>query len=399
MKWFYGIFQAIILLIFIIDTFLIFNFWESFMNLELKNKIFFLIIFIISNFLIIVVLVDKFFNAPLKKLDYLIKNFYLWNLKDSEIKFSKTLNPHLNSALKFITQTLKTLKNIKSDFVHGKAIRWEVDIWREIQWKMLTKKLIEVPELNVIMKSKPAWEIGGDSYDIIKQEDNYFIYVGDATWHWVWAWFIMIMVNALISWFSKIFKNWANILAKTNEIIKPRIKTNLLMTMLLVRWDYKSKRIFMTWAWHEYLMIYKYKLNKTFKIKSGWIALWMMKDCSKILKEKEISFEENDIIVLYSDGITEAINRPIKDWSEEMFWTDRLMDIITNSPKIKNKSYKSAKSVFNNITKELSKFMWYNHVQLDDITLGVIHYKSKNFDGTQDVDTNINKRYITEWNW
>ncbi|MBT3726387.1 SpoIIE family protein phosphatase [bacterium] len=39
----------------------------------------------------------------------------------------------------------------------------------------------------------------------------------------------------------------------------------------------------------------------------------MMKDCSKILKEKEISFEENDIIVLYSDGITEAINRPIKD--------------------------------------------------------------------------------------
>jgi serine phosphatase RsbU (regulator of sigma subunit) len=39
----------------------------------------------------------------------------------------------------------------------------------------------------------------------------------------------------------------------------------------------------------------------------------MIKDASKLLKEQEIKFEENDIIVMYSDGITEAINKPIKD--------------------------------------------------------------------------------------
>ncbi|MGB2110511.1 MAG: hypothetical protein ACPHY8_00860 [Patescibacteria group bacterium] len=45
----------------------------------------------------------------------------------------------------------------------------------------------------------------------------------------------------------------------------------------------------------------------------------MIKDCSKLLKEKEIQFEENDIIVLYSDGITEAINQPAKNGNEQMF--------------------------------------------------------------------------------
>jgi serine phosphatase RsbU (regulator of sigma subunit) len=305
----------------------------------------------------------------------------------------------LNYALEFFARTLNTLKNIKSEFIHGKEIKWEVELGKEIQWKMLTKKLIEVPGLDVIVKSKPAWEIGWDSYDIIKEWENYYIYVWDATGHWVWAWFIMIMVNALISWFTKVFTSWANILAKTNEILKPRVKANLLMSLLLVRWDEKEKRIFMTWAWHEYLMIYKHKQQKTFKIKSGWVALWMIKDISKLLKEQEIKFEENDIIILYSDWITEAINKQSKDGTEEMFLEDRLMETINKSPKVTDKNYMSARSVFNNITIELSKFMWYKHVQLDDVTLAVIHYKWKDFDKTKDFPENIKEEYITEWNW
>jgi serine phosphatase RsbU (regulator of sigma subunit) len=39
----------------------------------------------------------------------------------------------------------------------------------------------------------------------------------------------------------------------------------------------------------------------------------MVKNASKLLKEQEIKFEVNDIIVMYSDGITEAINKPSKD--------------------------------------------------------------------------------------
>jgi hypothetical protein len=58
----------------------------------------------------------------------------------------------------------------------------------------------------------------------------------------------MIMVNALISGFAKIFKSGADILSKTNEILKPRVKANLLMSLLLVRWNEKEKRVFMTGA-------------------------------------------------------------------------------------------------------------------------------------------------------
>jgi len=399
MKGFYTIFQASVLIILILNPILVVLLGDNFLAIETNTKLITIVVFILIEFIIILSLVKNYFHDPIIKLEHTIKNFLVWNLKDTKLEFKKTMNPHLNYSLSFFAKTLNTLKNIKDEFIHGKEIKWEVELGKEIQWKMLTKKLIKVPDLDVIIKSKPAWEIGWDSFDIINEWENYYIYVADATGHWVWAWFIMIMVNALMSWFAKVYKSWAAIVANTNAILKPRIKANLLMSLLMVRWDAENKRLFMTWAWHEYLMIYKYKQNKTFRIKSGWIALWMVKNASKLLKEQEIKFEENDIIVMYSDGITEAINKPSKDWTEEMFLEDRLEECIQNSPNIEWKDYKSARSVFNNITIELSKFMWYNHVQLDDVTLWVIHYKPKDFDPSLDFPEEIKKDFITERNW
>ena len=399
MRWFYTIFQTVILMILIANPLMYFFYWENFLGLNDKNRILTIAIVIVIEYIVIMYLIKKFFHGPIVKLEHTIKNFLVWNLKDTNIDFKKTLNPHLNYSLSFFSKTLNTLKNIKDEFIHGKEIRSEVDLWKEIQWKMLTKQLLDIPSLDVIVKSKPAWEIGWDSYDIIKEWSNYYIYVWDATGHWVWAWFIMIMVNALISWFSKVYKNWAQILSKTNEILKPRVKANLLMSLLLIRWDSEKRKIYMTWAGHEYLMIYKYNKKKTFRIKSGWVALWMIKDISNLLKEKEILFEENDVIVLYSDWITEAINKPKKDWNEEMFLENRLEESINNAPNVNWWDYKSARSVFNNITMDLSKFMWYKHVQLDDVTLAVVHYKWKKYDKDKDFSEDIAEEYITEWNW
>ncbi|NVP18022.1 serine/threonine-protein phosphatase [Candidatus Gracilibacteria bacterium] len=328
-----------------------------------------------------------------------IKHFLVGNLKDSEIDFGKTPNIHLNYALSFFGKTLNTLKNIKDEFIHGKEIKGEVELGKEIQGKMLTKKHVEVPSFEIVAKSKPAGEIGGDSYDIIEQDENYYIYVGDATGHGVGAGFIMIMVNALVSGFSKIYKSGATVLIKTNEILKPRVKANLLMSMLLIRWNEKEKRLFMTGAGHEYLMIYKQALGKTFRIKSGGVAIGMIKDISKLIKEQEIKFEVGDILVLYSDGITEAINRPKRDGFEELFGENRLEEAINTAPNMNGKKYKSARSIFNNITINLSKFMGYKPTQLDDVTLAVIQYKTPDYKKEEDFPDEIAKDFITEWNW
>ena len=399
MRWFYIIFQLIILLVLSLNPVLVIIYAEKLSTLTINSKFIILSSIVILDFLIINLLINTFFTYPINKLEYTIKKFLVWNLKDKEIKIIKSLNPKLNYILLFFSKILHNLKNIKSEFVHWKEIKSEVQIWKEIQEKMINKKLKTIPSLEVIIKTRPAWEIWWDSYDIISVWDNYYIYVWDATWHWVWAWFIMIMVNALISWFAKIFKNWNVVLTKTNEVLKPRVKANLLMSLLLVRWNEKDKKIYMTWAGHEYLLIYKHKSNKCYKIKSWGVALGMISDTSKFIKEKEISFEKNDIIILYSDWITEAINKWQKDWTEEMFWEQRLIDSIEDAPLIKWTNFKSTQSIFNNITIELSKFMWYKHIQLDDITLATIYYKWNNYNKNNDFKDEISNDFITEWKW
>lgn len=102
----------------------------------------------------------KFYEEPITHLEYTIKKFLVGSLKDKDINFKRTTNPHLNYILLFFSKTLNTLKNIKGEFIHGKEIKSEVDLAREIQEKLLTKKIQEVPSLSIVAKSKPAREIG-----------------------------------------------------------------------------------------------------------------------------------------------------------------------------------------------------------------------------------------------
>ncbi len=396
---FLTIINLIIFLLFWLICSILIIFWETIFSNDIEVRIGIILFIFLVWYLIIIFIIKKLFHEPVRDLELAIKNFLVWNLKNKEIKFIKTLNPHLNYVLLFFSKTLNTLKSIKSEFVRWKEIKWEVELAREIQWTTFNKKLIEVPELNIVANSKPAAEIWWDSYDIIKQGDNYYIYVWDATGHWVWAWFIMMMVNALVSWFAKVYKSWSDILSNTNKILKPRVKANLLMTLLLIRWDFYEKKLYMTWAWHEYLIIYKHNIWKCLKVKSWWVALGMVNDISKALKESEVNFEENDVIVLYSDWITEAINKGSKDWTEQMFGEDRLISAIEKAPNALWEDYKTARTIFNNITIELSKYMWYKHVQLDDITLLTIHYKWNDFDVSKEPPEVLWKEFITEWNW
>lgn len=58
----------------------------------------------------------------------------------------------------------------------------------------------------------------------------------------------MMMVNALISAFSLSESNGASILAKTNTILRPRIKQNMMMTCVMLRWNAEDQKMYYTGA-------------------------------------------------------------------------------------------------------------------------------------------------------
>ncbi len=316
--------------------------------------------------------------------------YFLAGVQSPKRLETKNLNPDLSYVGSFFHRSLEILKNFKEEFQSGRVLRSEVELAADIQKHVLKKNHPTIPSLEIVADTKSASEVGGDSYDIITQGDNVYIYIGDVTGHGVASGFVMMVVNALISGFSKMMENSAEILVRTNEILKPRVKSNMLMTLLMIRWNERDKKLYMVGAGHEYLLLYKKWTNKVHAIKSGGVALGMTRDISKILKEVQLSFEPGDCIILYTDGITEARNGNKE--SDLMFGVERLVEVIANTPK------KTALGIFKHVTIELSKFMGYKSRQFDDISLIVVRYKVP--DELPNIDIReISQENITEWNW
>ena len=83
------------------------------------------------------------------------------------------------------------------------------------------------------------------------------------------------------------------------------------------------------------------------------------------LDESTLILEENDTIVLYTDGITEAKNEDLEDFGDKYF-----TEILLENRK------KSAEELSKKVIKEVSMFS-HNHMQYDDITLVILKWKQK----------------------
>jgi hypothetical protein len=114
-------------------------------------------------------------------------------------------------------------------------------------------------------------------------------------------------------------------------------------------------------AGHEYILHYHAASKEVEKIATGGIAIGMLPDLSKIVKEQEIHLENNDVLLLYTDGIDEAWNEK----KENMYGTDRLIQQLS-----KVATLKTAEAIGNEILENVKIFQGKGE-KTDDITLMV----------------------------
>ena len=192
----------------------------------------------------------------------------------------------------------------------------------------------------------------------MQKNENFYLYIGDVTGHGVPAGLVMIMVDTLIHAWTKNARTTEEILIETNRFLNQRTQSQRFMTLVMLRWDEKEQKMYYTGAGHEHVLIYRAKEKNVKAIRSGGIALRMIPDISNIINEKPIEFEEDDVILLYSDGITEARNK-----NGEMYGLNRLVESL------KKHGYRNtSESVFDQLTKDFSAFVG-EYIQTDDITM------------------------------
>lgn len=391
---FHRIITIIVILLFILNAFFLWGIGGIGIFTDFaKNNTFILSGILLFQFPILYFIIYRSYIGPIQHLNKEIAKFMTGIKEDVEVK-PNSLSKGMNQLTVFFIKSLQILKVFKDELRDGRKLRSEVEIASEIQKHILDKEEVIVPSLEIAMATTPATEVGWDSYDIIEWKDkNYYIYVGDVTGHGVPSGFVMMTVNALISALSLGELNGATILANTNRILKPRVKQNMMMSAVMLRWDSAHKAMYYTGAGHEFILVYKAKEQKVYKVKTGGVALGMVRDSSKILKEQQIAFDPEDVIILYTDGITEAHYR--SEQNGILFGVDRIVESIMKCGR------RDAATIFKQITIDLSAFMGYKHKQYDDITLIVARYLPgwAPWTTTSTLPDSIDFTHVTEWNW
>jgi len=270
----------------------------------------------------------------------------------------------------FINQLHLNLTNQALVDAHD-ALWGEMELAKKIQTVLLPEKpFVKGCEISTYMS--PAAEVGGDYYDIINAEDTDWIVVGDVSGHGVSSGLIMMMAQASIN--TLIAKNHdmdpSEILAAVNRTIAKNIKRideEKFMTMILLRCREPGTFIFSGIL--QDIMIYRKSTGTVELVKTEGMLLGIVYDIdNRILRNRSLSIEVGDVLLLYTDGITEAWRKGSvpdhRDPKKDMFGYERLKDIFCSM------GNRSTQEIKVGILKELD-----GYVCNDDVTMVIIKRK------------------------
>ena len=186
----------------------------------------------------------------------------------------------------------------------------ELELARQIQVGILPRHLAaEGLELSATMTT--ATEVGGDYYDVLPVQGGCWIGIGDVSGHGVTSGLIMLMVQSVIAGIvaNNPDASPRDAVTTLNRVLFENIRHRLIkddfVTLSLLR--VSSRRIVFAGA-HEQFLVCRGKTGATDHIATPGTWLGVLPDIAKFTTETTIDLEPNDLVALYTDGITEARN-------------------------------------------------------------------------------------------
>ncbi|MGI9571311.1 MAG: SpoIIE family protein phosphatase [Desulfobulbia bacterium] len=212
---------------------------------------------------------------------------------------------------------------LQQEHINQERLHRELEIATDIQLSFLPSKQTVAQGLDLAAFFQPAREVGGDFYDFFELPDKKLgIVIADVCGKGLPAALHMALTRALIRACSTHEpENMIKAVLCTNSLIQQCASTDLFVTLLFSIYDPITGKLRYVRAGHNYPIFYS-KSKNNFELLSGeGVALGAFSNI--ILEEKEIYLKSGDIIVFYTDGITEAINS-----DEEMFGVERIERLL-----------------------------------------------------------------------
>ena len=181
----------------------------------------------------------------------------------------------------------------------------EIVLARELHQALVPAVQQTIGDFEIYGASIPSGEVGGDLVDLVAHGDEWTAYVADVSGHGIAPGVLMAMFKASIRTRILADSDGAGLLEGVHQTLYPLKTSNMFVTAGLLHWD--AGRMDLSLAGHPALVLYRCASRDICEYAPTDLPIGILPEQS--FTSREIECQPGDILLLLTDGITEAANR------------------------------------------------------------------------------------------
>jgi serine phosphatase RsbU (regulator of sigma subunit)/anti-sigma regulatory factor (Ser/Thr protein kinase) len=328
-----------------------------------RMRVAFIAVFFWSTTIIGIFLLGSTFISPIRKLADEIARISRSG-QARELRFT-TRNPEVSRIGQAFNDIMKNLRITQGQLTDQTRLRRELQLAQEIQNALLPKEVPKLEGFDIDAAYRAATEVGGDYYDFFEVDENSIgVVVADVSGKGIGSSMVMTMIRTSMRLEARGNKRASYVLDKVNRVTMGEIKKGMFVTMFYLILDSKKRMVSYASAGHNPMILYRAETQSISFLNPGGIAVGIdlgdPEEFRKRITSEKLKLRKGDLLFIYTDGITEAMNE-----RRELFGENRLVEFIKKYHHLPAQDFKQA------LNDEISTFTK-GYPQSDDITFVVI---------------------------
>ena len=211
---------------------------------------------------------------------------------------------------------------LHEEVLEKRRLEEEVVIGQRIQRTFLPERNPQISHFDIAGSNYSSELVGGDYYDYIRIADQHMgIVIGDVSGKGIAA--ALIMASFRASLIAEIRNNYAirTVLTKVNKLLWESVEADRFVTAIYGVLDIQNRRFTYVNAGHNPAFLYRAAADRFESLDATGPLLGTFE--SATFKERQVEIPAGDLLVLYTDGVTEAMNA-----AGEFFGEGRLQGVM-----------------------------------------------------------------------
>ncbi len=223
------------------------------------------------------------------------------------------------------TATALETATLQASAAERERLEQELRVAHDIQASFIPSSPPQLAGWEIAAAWRAARQVGGDFYDFIPLRDGRWgLVIADVADKGIPAALFMAMCRTLLRAAAINRLSPASTLERVNQLLFNDSRSDLFVTVFYAVWDPTSGEVTFASGGHTPALLMAGKKGKAIELRSRGIALGVLPEIQ--LEEHRTTIHPGDMLVAYTDGVTEAMQADYTEWGTERF-IDALCDV------------------------------------------------------------------------